>query len=101
MGEFDPFARTSACLCKMMPQLSRFIQENTKKNRQKAFLNKSYSHKSLYRPKKQTRIIFTVSRMTRELFEVNLSDLSAPPPVRTTFLQNFSKTIKENEKSVN
>ena len=36
-----------------------------------------YSHKSLYRPKKQTGIIFAASRTTGKLFEANLSHLSA------------------------
>ena len=51
-------------------QLSRFVNENRKKNRQNAFLNeKIYSEKSLFKPKKETRIILNARRATRKRFE--------------------------------
>ena len=40
MEEFDPLSRTSVCLCKIT-QWSHFINENTKKNRQKSFPNEN------------------------------------------------------------
>ena len=45
-SEFDPLSRTSVCLCKIT-QWSHFINENTKKNRQKAFPNEKFIHTSL------------------------------------------------------
>ena len=62
-------------------QLSRFINENRQKNRQKAFLDNKFIQIGLfYRPNKQKRLIFAARRPTRkelkELrvnFEANLS----------------------------
>ena len=46
MGEFDRVTRRCVCLSKII-QMSRFINENTKKNSQKAFLNETFIHISL------------------------------------------------------
>ena len=60
MGEISSVSRACVCLPKIM-QLSRFVNENRKKNRQNAFL--------LFTPKKETRIILNARRVTRKRFE--------------------------------
>ena len=71
MGEFDP----SVCLRKIT-QLSRFINENGKKIRQRAFPNKKkYSGKSFYRPQKQTGILFAARGPTSETIRRNCESI--------------------------
>ena len=98
MGEFDALelrGHLFVYACKIM-QLSRFINENTKKNRQKNFPKwKIYSHKSLYRPKKQTRIIFAARRLICKAIWRNCkSNLKRSYwSEGTKFLKDFAKTV--------
>ena len=102
MGEFDRVTRKSVCLCKIV-QMSRFINENTKKNSQKAFLNEKFIHISLCIVLRSKSVSFSLrgDRHASDLKELQVNFRVYLSGRADQVYQTFCNNCSEYEKSVN